>query len=274
MDNCKKAQACITDAVDNRLGEVDRNFFKNHIDECPSCRNDFELDVLTKNFVKQKLSRQSTPGSVALLIKQEIEKQAAGELRSAGFFATYRYARAAILAMMVIGTAFVIYLFNSPDLQNTVQAADIMDQSIENYGLFLAGTIRPQQIGQSVDDLREYFQERVNFPVALKPVKECEWVGGVLSDYDGLPLAHLVYKMPAGIVYVYQANWNDVRKGNKISLSNGALESLSQTGWYVNDSHEEYSVVMWLYNDKTVCTAVSSMEETKLKELFSTDIQY
>jgi hypothetical protein len=31
---------------------------------------------------------------------------------------------------------------------------------------------------------------------------------------------------------------------------------------------------MWLYNDKTVCTAVSSMEETKLKELFSTDIQY
>jgi hypothetical protein len=114
----------------------------------------------------------------------------------------------------------LLYLFNTSDLQHTVQAADIMDQSIENYGLFLAGAIQPAEIGNSVEELHEYFSSRVDFPVALRPLKECEWVGGILSDYEGLPLAHLVYKMPAGIIYVYQTNWDTVRKGNKISLSN------------------------------------------------------
>ncbi len=273
MNECQKTQQYITDAVDNRLSEVDRNFFEEHIEKCPSCRNDFELDALTKDFVKTKITRHTTPDSVAMRIKQEIEKQVASEQRTTSIFTRYPLARAAMIAMVVFGAAFIIYLLNSPDLQNTVQAANMMDQSIENYDLFLAGTIQPQQFGQSVDELREYFRERVDFPVVLKPVKECEWVGGVLSDYNGLSLAHLVYKMPTGIVYVYQANWKEVRKGNKISLSNGAITSLSQTGWYVNGSHDKYSVVMWLYNNETVCTAVSSMEKSELKEMFSTETQ-
>lgn len=273
MNDCRKTQQFITDAVDNRLNEADRNFFEAHIDTCPTCRNDYELDALTKDFVKNKITRHTTPDSVAMRIREEIEKQAAADLRTPGLFSRYPLARAAVVAAIVIGAAFLIYLFNSPELQNTVQAANMMEQSIENYDLFLAGAIQPQQIGQDVDELREYFEQHVDFPVVLKPVKECEWVGGVLSDYNGLPLAHLVYKMPAGMVYVYQANWKDIRKGNKISLSNGALTSLSQTGWYTNGSHDTYSVVMWLYNDETVCTAVSSMEITELKELFSNEYQ-
>lgn len=271
MNHCQKTQQIITEAVDNRLGEADRNFFEEHIQQCTSCRNDYELDTLTRDFVKNKLTRFTAPENVVASIKQEIEKEIASEQRATGFFAQYPLARAAVIAMLVIGIAFGVYLFNSPDMQNTVQAADIMEKSIENYGLFLAGTIQPQQIGQNVDELHDYFNQRVDFPVSLKPVKDCEWVGGVLSDYNGLSLAHLVYKMPAGIVYVYQANWKEVRNGNKISLANGAITSLNQTGWYVNGSHEEYSVVMWLYDDKTICAAVSAMEKQKLQALFATE---
>ncbi len=273
MNECKKIQQFITDAVDNRLKEADKEFFQSHISKCHSCRNDYELDVLTKDFVKTKISRQTTPHEIASRIKQDIDKHVAQEQRTRGVFAQYPLARAAVIAMLVFGIAFVLYFLNSPDIQNTVQAADMMDKSIENYGLFLAGTIQPQQIGQNVDELRDYFQERVEFPVALKPVKDCEWVGGVLSDYDGLSLAHLVYKLPGGIVYVYQTNWNAVLEGDKISLSNGAVTSLNQTGWYVNGTHDEYSVVMWLYNDETVCTAVSSMEKDQLRQMFAEDTQ-
>ncbi len=273
MSKCQKTQQLITEAVDNRLGETDRKFFEEHISECQSCRNDYELDTLTRDFVKTKLTRHTTPDTIVASIKEEIEKQVALGQRTTGFFTQYPLARAAVIAMLVIGVAFGVYVFNSSDIQNTVQAADIMEKSIENYGLFLAGTIQPQQIGQNVDDLREYFNQRVDFPVSLIPVKQCEWVGGVLSVYDGLPLAHLVYKLPGGIVYVYQANWEEVQKGNKLSLSNGAITSLNQTGWYANGSHEEYSVVMWLYDDQTVCAAVSSMEKTQLRELFTANDQ-
>jgi len=272
MNDCKKAQQNLTDAVDNRLNESDKKDFETHISQCQSCRNDYELDTLTKDFVQSKITRHTTPHEIALRIKQDIEKQVASEQPAKGFLTRFPYARAAVIAMLVIGVAFVMYLIYSPDIQNTVQAANMMDQSIENYGLFLAGTIQPQQIGQNADDLREYFYERLDFPVALKPVKDCEWVGGVLSDFQGLPLAHIVYKMPAGIVYVYQAKWQEVLNGNKISLSNGAVTALNQNGWYMNGTHDDYSVVMWLYNDETVCTAVSAMEKSKLRELFVTDI--
>lgn len=273
MNDCQKTQQIITDAVDNRLSEIDRNFFEGHIKVCPSCRNDYELDSLTKDFIQSKIVRHKTPKNVILHINQEIERQAASEQPAIGFFTRYPFARAAMIAMLVVGAAIIIYILNSPDLQNTVQAADMMHQSIENYSLFLAGAIQPAEIGQSVDELSEFFREQVDFPVALKPVKECEWVGGVYSDYKGLPLAHLVYKMPAGIIYVFQANWNEVRTGNKLSLSNGAITSLNQTGWYVNGTQDDYSVVMWLYNDQTICTAVSSMEKSKLRDLFATETQ-
>ncbi len=273
MNECKKFQQFITDAVDNRLDETDKEFFEAHLTQCMSCRNDYELDILTKDFVKSKITRQTTPQDVALRIKEEIEKQVITNRRTKGVFSQFPLARAAVIAMLVVGVAFLLYFLNSPDMQNTVQAADMMDKSIENYGLFLAGTIQPQQIGQNVEELRDYFYERVDFPVALKPVKDCEWVGGVLSDYDGLPLAHLVYKLPGGIVYVYQANWQAVLEGSKISLSNGAVTSLNQTGWYINGTHDDYSVVMWLYNEETVCTAVSSMEEEQLRDMFATETQ-
>jgi len=273
MNDCQKTQHIITDAVDNRLSEIDRNFFERHIKVCASCRSDYELDSLTKDFIQSKITRHKTPENVILRINQEIERQEASEKPAKGFFARYPLARAAIIAMLVIGSAIVIYLLNSPDLRNTVQAADMMDQSIENYSLFLAGAIQPAKIGQSVDELSDFFRDHVDFPIALKPVKECEWVGGVLSDYEGVPLAHLVYKMPAGIIYVFQANWNEVRTGNKLSLSNGAITSLNQTGWYINRTSDDYSVVMWLYNDQTICTAVSSMEGSKLRDLFATETQ-
>ncbi len=271
MNDCQKTQYIITDAVDNRLSELDRNFFENHIEVCPTCRSDYELDSLTKDFIQSKIVRHKTPDNVIRRINQEIERQATSDRPAKSVFAAYPLARAAIIAMLVIGTAFAIYFLNSPDLQNTVQAADMMDQSIENYSSFLAGTIQPAEIGRSVDELREFFRDHVDFPVALKPVKECEWVGGVLSDYEGIPLAHLVYKMPAGIIYVFQANWNEVRSGNKLYLSNGAIASLNQTGWYVNRTQDGHSVVMWLYDDKTICTAVSSMEESQLRDLFATE---
>jgi anti-sigma factor RsiW len=271
MNDCQKTQKIITEAVDNRLGEFDRNFFNTHINDCPACRNDYELDSLTKAFIKNKITRHKTPENVALRIRQEIEKQAVSGQRSVRFFTKYPLARAAMIGMLVLGVAFIIYLLNFPASQTTVQAADMMDQSIENYVAFLAGAIQPAEISQNADELRDYFGSRVDFPVVLKPVTGCEWVGGVFSNYEGLPLAHLVYKMPAGIIYVFQANWNDVRNGNKISLSNNVVSSLDQTGWYVNGTHEEYNVVMWIYNDETVCTAVSSMEKAKLQELFASN---
>ena len=271
MNDCQKTQKILTEAVDERLGEFDRNFFNTHIQECPACRNDYELDSLTKAFIKSKIGRHKTPENVATRIRQEIEKQATSAQRSVGFFTKYPLARAAMIGMLVIGIVFILYVLNIPNFQKSVQAADMMDQSVQNYVAILAGAIQPAEISQHVNGLQDFFDNQVDFPVALKPVADCEWVGGVLSNYEGLPLAHLVYKMPAGIIYVFQANWNDVRKGNKISLSNNVVSSLSQTGWYVNGTHEEYSVVMWLYNDETVCTAVSSMEKSALQELFATN---
>lgn len=272
MNDCNKTRAYITDAVDDRLSESERELFDHHIQQCVTCRNEYELDSLTKSFIKNRLARHSTPAQVVERIREEIKKQAALEQRKRGFLPQYRLARAAALLVVVIGAALILYFINSPNVQNTVQAADILDQSIENYSLFLAGAIQPQTVGQSVDELREYFADRVDFPVALKPVNECEWVGGVLSEYKGLPLAHLVYKMPAGIIYVYQASWSAVQQGNKISLSNGAIAKLNETGWYINGGKDDFNIVMWLYNDETLCTAVSSIDKETLQKIFKTEL--
>jgi anti-sigma factor RsiW len=271
MNDCQKTQQYIPDAVDGRLTGTEKNFFDDHINRCSVCRNDYELDALTKDFVKTKVTRKTTPTDIAEKIKRDIEKQVEAEGRSTRSAARIPFARAAVIAALVIGAAILFYILNPSDIQHTLQAADIVEQSVENYGLVLAGTIQPAHVGQNVGDLQGYFKDKVDFPVALKPVKECEWVGAVLSDYEGLPLAHLVYKLPAGVIYVYQANWNDVRRGNILSLSSDAISSLDRTGWYVNGSSEDHSIVIWLYNEETICAAVSSIDPVQLKTMFETE---
>ncbi len=270
MNDCQKTQDLLVDAVDGRLSGDRKEYFDDHIQMCPGCRSDYELDVITKNFIRHKLRRQKTPADVALRIRQVIEEESQVRQRTVGVVVQLwrsPLTRAAVAAFLTIALTVFIYLDRTQPRLG--ESGDLMTQSVENYGLVLAGTIQPTKVSNNVNELYEFFTGQVDFAVALKPVKDCDWVGAVMSRYEGIPQAHLVYKIPEGIVYVHQVNWNEVKDGKRIRLSKAALASLSQTGWFTDDTNENYSVVLWLYGDNTICAAVSAMDSGKLTALFT-----
>jgi hypothetical protein len=272
MNDCQKTQNLIVDAVDERLSENEKALFDDHIQVCPGCRNEYELDVITKNFIRHRLKREKTPADVVTLIKQEIESEAKAQSRNTGVIVSFirsPWMKAAVVAFILVVAAFYMYIGRSSLYESGDLANDLMAQSVENYSRVLNGSIQPDKISNNVHELRDFFDGRVDFPVALKPMKDCDWVGAVMSRHEGVPLAHLVYKVPQGIIYVYQANWKEVKEGKRIHLPKSAIASLGQTGWFADGSNEGYSVVLWLYGEDTICAAVASMDVQSLSALFA-----
>jgi hypothetical protein len=272
MNDCQKTQKLIVDAVDDRLSKEEKALFDDHIQVCPGCRNEYELDVITKNFLRHRLQREKAPANVVMLIKQAIESEARLQKQNTGLIVSFLrspWMKAAVVAFILAAATFYLYIGRSSLYQSGDISNDLMAQSVENYSLVLTGVIQPDKVSNNVDELRSYFDGQVDFPVALKPVKDCDWVGAVMSRHDGIPLAHLVYKLPQGIVYVYQANWKEVKEGKRIHLSKSAVASLGQTGWFTDDTNDGYSIVLWLYGDDTICAAVASMDSNTLAALFA-----
>ena len=132
----------------------------------------------------------------------------------------------------------------------------------------IGGSIKPQLISTE-EAVRSFLAKEVAFDVNVPKMKGCSSCAGVLSDFNGVKLAHVVYQVDGkNIIYIYQASMNDAMDGTTIGLPADVRDEIKKTDWYVRDLADHTTLVMWRYKN-TLCSAISGMDKDAMIALLT-----
>lgn len=273
MMNCREIQELTGDALDRNLSG-DRKFdFLAHIKVCPPCRNEYEIELLAKNVVGRTLKHLPTPQAVSQAILRLVRNE--GEAPRFSWFSrlfSWRFLAPALgLGILLIALTVILVTPNDSSNKAYLHTAenDIINQSLHNFALVQSGQLKPSMIACYSDVIVGYFQKQnVEFAVSVVSDDSCDWYGAVANTYDGVNVAHIVYKPGDELLYVFEVKKTDALEGSVLSLPAAARESLARTGWYTDPQHEECNVVLWTVNE-TLCAAVSTMKKDRLLAFLS-----
>lgn len=270
--NCKHFQDLITPAVDRVLGTTELDQFLEHAKACPPCRYEYEGELATKDLVARRARMVPTPPALVSAISESLvrERTNSSTPRSSWsrFLESLRapYVRPAIgLALSAIALVYVgvDLTMNHGTIPMTSSDRDVMRQSINNYRSVLSGTIVPQVVSARHDDVLRFFDGKTGFPVLVPKLRHCDLVGGVASSYGTTPLAHVVYKHNDKLVYVYEACWKTVQKGENLKLPRRVTASLLRTGWYTDTLPDGSTIALWVRGE-TLCAALADLPKDEL----------
>jgi hypothetical protein len=262
------------DALDRNIGGDKKSEFFAHLGKCGPCRNEYEIELLAKSVVRHTLKHVSTPPAVSQSVVRLVHDQVDSNTRSHFWsrLLSWRFLAPALAASVVILalTSLLIVPRGSSNNEYTHTATnDIIRQSLDNFSLVQSGELKPSMIACYADVIVGYFQRlNVQFAVSIPSDDSCDWYGAIANTYDGVNLAHIVYKRGNDLLYVYEVGKTDALEGSVLSLPPAAKESLVKTGWYTDPHHNDCNVVLW--TDKgTLCAAVSTMKKDRLLAFLS-----
>jgi hypothetical protein len=258
--NCNEFKECVCEIVDKRLDEEHTNELLRHADICPHCKFEFQTMQATKKCVQTKVKRQSVPADVYYsIINATLNSE-----NSSWFKKLFGInLNPAITFVMTAVVAVGLYSVFVPQNNGIPEEANIISQSLKNYQAVIGGSIKPQLVSTE-DGVRSFLAKDVSFDVNVPKMKGCSSCSGVLSIFNGVKLAHVVYRLGnKSIIYIYQADLNEAMNGTKIGLPDEAKEELKKTDWYVRELEGNRTIVMWRYKN-TLCSAVSEMKKDEL----------
>lgn len=268
--DCREFLELISEAVDDRLRSDLKHQFIHHASICLPCRNEYEVDQITKSVVRTTVRRKEVPSELYYAVLADVKKRQSfrGKWLEVIFGEAFLNPAIALVALVVVAVGGVSLL----QRENAVPISadkNIIAQSLNNYSATMAGVLKPTMVSHDPGDVKEYLAKETPFEVDVAALSGCDWCGGVLSSFDGVKLAHVVYKIGGeGLLYVYQVDINEALHGTRISLPENAKASLAKTGWYFEQTHDKCNVVLWRHKN-TLCAAVSMIEREKMVALLS-----
>lgn len=271
---CQEIDELFGSAIDGVLPKQAEADFRHHVTVCPPCRTAFELESLAKRIVQQKLKRLPTPPQVYEAVVRTLGVEKEVTPTASRWFDRLFGSRYLVPALLTGATAIVVLLMLTP-AQRTDQstrhtaANDIINQSIINFALVRSGELKPSMVSCYPEGVVGFFERNgMRFAVNVKSLENCEWYGAISSDYNGVRLAHVVYKIGDDIMYVFQVSEDEVQEGSLLQMPPAAKQALASTNWYTDPDHPDCNVVLW--KDKgTLCAAVSTMKKDRLLALLT-----
>lgn len=265
--NCKEFQELISAAVDLQLTNGELAAFKDHSVTCPPCRFEFEAEAATKLAIRARAHRVRTPSRVALQIAERLGHEQSNDRI---FWLTGFFEKPFVKPAFGFALAFVAVLLllrgstsDGPALQAGFGSNDVILQSLKNYRAVVDGEIKPQLASSEPAKLASFFSDITDYSVHLPKMKDCSLLGGVQSEFAGTKLAHIMYKHDTEVVYIYQACWSTVMKGEKLCLPDEAKNELIRTGWFSATQPDGRTVVLWA-KGRTLCAVVARMSKQDL----------
>ena len=268
--DCREFQELISEAVDSRLQKDAQQHFDSHAVLCRHCRNEFEVEQITKSVVQKRLQPYGVGTDVRAFVMTSIRgaNLSRKSWLTALFGEAYLNPAVALVALLLVVVGAVSMLQRNNALPISSEK-NIISQSLSNYNATMAGILKPTMISHDPGDVREYLAKDSPFEVSVATLSGCDWCGGILSDVNGVKLAHVVYKIGGeGLLYVYQVDMNEALHGTKIGLPENAKASLARTGWYFEKTNDRCNVVLWIHKN-TLCAAVSAIDKDKMVALLS-----
>lgn len=268
--NCKEVQDRLGEILDHGLATERREEILAHLNACDPCRVEFEIESLAKNLVRSKIKRVETPLRVSQSVREALHSSI--DARSGNWPEALSQSRV-ITPTLAAGVAIVLLFFflSSPSDEFAHTADnDIIRQSLNNFSLIQSGELRPSMVACYPEVVVGYFRDlKADFAVSVLSDDSCEWYGAIASTYNGVKLAHVVYKREDDLLYVYEVRKGEALQGSILSLPEPAKKALVETGWYTDPQHEHCSVILWTVNE-TLCAAVSTMKKDRLLAFLTT----
>ena len=263
-----KYQEQVSAAVDRCLPQEELATFMTHTAQCPGCRYEYEMQLVTKSLLAKRMKWMKPPTALVARLTRQIETADAQNTKWWSAVLSRPFVRPAI-AFALSGIALILFFTYPRDDSGSIRTAslgpgNVILQSIANYKSVMSGEIKPQMVASEPRTLRNFFSGKTEFPVLVPKLRECILVGGVVNAYEGISIAHVLYTHQGkNVIYVCQAWWDKVEAGEKLNLPEEAKTALKQTGWFSETRPDGHTVVLWL-KGKTLCSAVSTLSKEDL----------
>ncbi len=266
---CKTFGEQITAAVDNALEGEERQRLEAHLAQCPACKSTFELEHATRSVVKSRCKRVSAPAHVLRNIVRQLDSEPREERGWWKEFVGSNFFRPAV--GFALACAALIVLLNNDSVKRTnvleasvLPANDVMKQALANYMAVSRKEIQPQFLSDRAELVQNYFVGKTEFAAFVPPMTDCKLIGGIVNEFSGKTLAHVVYThQGTDIIYVYETCWETLQKGNHLHLSKDIQDEIRARGRYVATHPDGYSVVLWT-KENTLCSAVAKLDPEML----------
>jgi hypothetical protein len=306
--NCEHSYELLTASVDNELVAEAQQQLDAHLSECSHCAKLYEIELATKQLLRTMLPPLKTPWKVRADIIEKIRIEAGTEAaRRPSFFQSLWKPAFAFGGALAVVFLTLAYFFNSEkppqqlaDTKSVSPSAQesktdkipvavatepnptekpkpkprkkslppILNESMTDFDLFLQGKKKPEKFTSHRKELEQYLAARVNFPVRLPEMSDCELIGGVVSQFQNEQIAQVMYSHRGHNVALFQTTFNSFDDLNLSFLPESAQTILKKGNWYIDDSDSNCCITMWI--DKTVLYyAVSNADKKEIhKELF------
>jgi anti-sigma factor (TIGR02949 family) len=269
--DCAEFQEQVSAAVDERLPQDVMSAFMKHAGLCPGCRYEYTMQSAVKILVRKRIRNVETPSGLRNRVTSQILGENSHSSRREEWSWRELFARPYVrpaIAFALTAVAVVLYFSAPPEKSSGIQraslsAGSVIVQSLDNYQAVMNGRITPQVVSDQPESVLTFFSGKTEFPVLVPRLKSCNLVGGVLNDYSGVPLAHVVYTHDKDLIYMYQACWDKVIAGDVLNLPPRVIDTLNETGWFVETQSDGNTIALWR-KGKTLCSAVSRMAKGEL----------
>jgi len=270
--DCRDALELVTPAIDGKLDAGLKSLLLAHTEKCPTCRNEFELEQITKRVFKEHLNFVKTPGALRARIMSGFDVQATTvPVRRYQIGALLSFPAWRTIASVAVGAAFVLLLLLIPFKPQHSHArpldGDIVNQTYNNFGEVLKGSIVPAIASEDPSAVKAFVGCEAGFDVHVPRLKHCRLVGGLHTCYNNDNVAHVIYRHKENVIYVYQVRLQAVLDGHNLHVSRQVKDDIDRTGWYFEKQCPGCSLMLWR-SDSTLCCAIADMEKSQLLSFF------
>lgn len=158
--------------------------------------------------------------------------------------------------------AVIIVVLLLPRQSATV---DFRAESLQNFELIVTGKLSVAKATNNFNDLVAYFRSHgVKYQLVNIPLK-AELVGGVISEHNGVKLAHFVYRRGDTLIYMYQAPEELFQRG--ILALPATVEPYALSGKWYAENVSQWSWMFWRVQS-VYCSVVASVPKDVVANYF------
>ncbi len=270
--DCKVALELVTPAVDGKLDLREESRLQEHFEQCQACRSEFELERITKRAFKLHMNRVPAPQALAERVRTQLSAETPAvsfpqfEIKKFLFQPTWRTFATAAGAIAVL--LLIVMIPFKPQHSHARPVDDnIINQTYNNFGEVLKGTIVPGISSEDPSQVRSYMDPKVGFRTHVPLLKHGTLVGAVQAHYNNENVAHIIYRQKDNFIYLYQAKLQSVMEGRALRLPDSVKREILRTGWYFEKQCAGCTLMVWTV-DSTMCCAIADMGKPELVDFF------
>ncbi len=278
--DCRESRDLMSGAVDNQLLHDESSEFQHHIEICGSCREEYELERLTKAYLRRKITFVDVPYDVERAIVEQFSSESQSAIlkpkedKGGGFISRLfknRIFQPVLAVGMVAVIGIVLFFANKPNLilPNSKVPAEVLSTQEDalslaeiNFQDVLSGKFKPEVTAVAMPEVASYISQNAGYTVQFPAVASADWIGGSVSNFSGNKMAQVVYKMGEDYIYICSFPKNAV-DSKRISFPSRCSNAIENNGWFWSENSNGDIQAAWS-DAGHVCIATSNLERADL----------